>query len=182
MNSNVLSPLPPSSSSQTRPSTFTLKLMLQHMQLVLYSLNSVMMGSGDPLALSQRAFQIQSALSDTERNYAIYDKELLSVIHGLEEWCHILEGTKYKIKILNDHQNLTYFRSAQNLNRCQAHWSLYLSRFDFELIHCPGRHSAKPDALSRQVDHKQGEEDNQNQTLLQPDMFHVNATGAQLIN
>ena len=31
-------------------------------------------------------------LSDVERNYEIHDKELLSVIQGLEEWQHILEG------------------------------------------------------------------------------------------
>ena len=59
------------------------------------------------------------------------------------------------------------------------------SRFDFELIHRPGHHSAKPDALSRHVDHKWGEEDNQHQTLLPPDVFHVsaNTTGprAQLV-
>ena len=62
-----------------------------------------------------------------EHNYAIYDKELLSVIRGLEEWRHILEGTKHTIEILNDHRNLTYFRMAQTLNRRQARWSLYLS-------------------------------------------------------
>ena len=124
---------------------------------------------------------VSKSLSDAERNYAIHDKELLSVIRRLEEWRHILEGTKHKIEILNDHQNLTYFRTSQNLNRRQARWSLYLSRFDFLLIHRPGRHSAKPDALSRRVDHKQGEDDNQNQTLLGPDLFHVNATGAQLV-
>ena len=59
-------------------------------------------------------------------------------------------------KPYNDHQNLTYFRTAQNLNHCQAHWSLYLSHFNFKLIHHPDCHSAKPDALSRHVDHKQG--------------------------
>jgi len=32
-------------------------------------------------------------LLDAERNYEIHDKELLSVIQGLEEWRHILEGT-----------------------------------------------------------------------------------------
>ena len=58
----------------------------------------------------------------------------------------------------------------------QAHWSLYLSHFDFELIHRPGRHSAKPDALSQRADHKQGEEDNQNQTLLGPELFYVDVT------
>ena len=70
---------------------------------------------------------MSKSLSPTERNYAIYDKELLSVIRGLEEWRHILEGTKHTIEILNDHQNLTYFQTAQTLNRRQARWSLYLS-------------------------------------------------------
>ena len=49
------------------------------------------------------------SLNSAERNYAIYDKEMLSVIRGLEEWRHILEGTKHTIEILNDHKNLTYF-------------------------------------------------------------------------
>ena len=73
-----------------------------------------------------------------EHNYAIYDKELLLVIHGLEEWRHILEGTKHMIEILNDHQNLMYFQTAQLLNRCQAQWSLYLSQFDYSLTHRAG--------------------------------------------
>ena len=70
------------------------------------------------------------SLSLAERNYAIYNKELLLVICRLEEWRHILEWTKHTIEILNDHQNLTYFQTAQMLNHCQARWSLYLSQFD----------------------------------------------------
>ena len=46
---------------------------------------------------------MSKSLSPAECNYAIYDKELLSVICGLEEWSHILEGTKHTIEILNDH-------------------------------------------------------------------------------
>ena len=49
------------------------------------------------------------SLSLVECNYAIYKKELLLVTCRLEEWRHILEGTKHTIKILNDHQNLMYF-------------------------------------------------------------------------
>jgi len=49
------------------------------------------------------------SLSDAERNYKIHYKELLSVIQGLEEWRHILEGTRHMIEILNRHRNLTYF-------------------------------------------------------------------------
>ena len=101
-----------------------------------------------------------------ERNYAIYDKELLSVIRGLEEWRHILEGTKHTIKILNDHQNLTYFRTAQTRNHHQARWSLYLSQFDYSLAHRAGRHLAKPDALSRCVNHQPEGDDNEDQIML----------------
>ena len=93
------------------------------------------------------------SLSPAERNYAIYDKELLSVICRLEEWRHILEGAKHTIEVLNDYRNLTYFWMAQSLNRHQARWSLYLSRFDYSLTHRAGKHSAKPDALSSCIDH-----------------------------
>src|SRR5882724_8351730 len=106
------------------------------------------------------------SLSSAKRNYEIHDKELLSVIRGLEEWRHILEGTKHTIEILNDHQNLTYFRGSQNLNRQQARWSLFLSRFDFSLIHRPRQHSANPDALSHRMDHLTEEGDNRDQVML----------------
>src|SRR5882672_10722492 len=111
------------------------------------------------------------SLSSAERNYKIHDKELLSVVRGLEEWRHILEGTKHTIEVLNDHRNLMYFRESQNLNRRQACWSLFLSRFDFSLIHRPGRHSAKPDALSCRKDHLTEEGDNQDQVMLLDERF-----------
>ena len=50
---------------------------------------------------------MSKSFSPAEHNYAIYDKELLSVIH--REWRNILEGTKHMIEILNNHRNLTYF-------------------------------------------------------------------------
>jgi len=52
-----------------------------------------------------------------ERNYEIYDKELLAVIWGLEEYRHHLEGYLYKVEIWLDHQNLIFFRIAQKLTR-----------------------------------------------------------------
>jgi len=38
-----------------------------------------------------------------EKNYEIYDKELLAVIRGLEEYRHHLERHPYKIEIWSDH-------------------------------------------------------------------------------
>ena len=34
-----------------------------------------------------------------QKNYEIYDKEMLAVIRGLENWRHLLEGTKFKFKV-----------------------------------------------------------------------------------
>lgn len=111
------------------------------------------------------------SLDEVQRNYDVHDKELLSVIRALEEWRHLLEGTKHTVEIFNDHRNLTYFQTAQKLNRRQARWALFLSRFDFKLLHQPGKSAGKPDALSRRADHNKGEEDNQNRVLLPSELF-----------
>ena len=61
-------------------------------------------------------------------------------------------GARVKFEIWTDHKNLEYFMSSQNLNRRQARWALYLSRFDFMLKHVPGSKMGKADGLSRRSD------------------------------
>jgi len=80
---------------------------------------------------------ISKSLSNTERNYEIHNKEILVVIRCLEVWRHFLEGAATKFEIWTDHKNLEYFMKAQKLNRRQARWALYLSRFNFMLKHVP---------------------------------------------
>ena len=60
---------------------------------------------------------------------------MLIVIRGLENWKYLLENTKFKFEIWIDYKNLEYFMKVQKLNRRQARWKLYLSRFDFTLKH-----------------------------------------------
>ena len=91
------------------------------------------------------------SLNAVERNYEIHDKEMLAIIRALEDWRHFLEGARHKFEIWTDHKNLEYFMSAKKLNRRQARWSLYLSRFDFAMHHRPGRSMGKSDALSRRA-------------------------------
>src|SRR5260370_870336 len=55
---------------------------------------------------------------------------------------------------------------------------VYLSRFDFILTHKPGRQMGRPDALSRQVDHPRGVDDNADFTLLTLEVFELRATEA----
>ena len=63
---------------------------------------------------------LSKTLSETERNYQIYDKEMLAVMRALGEWRQYLLGAKQVFEIWTDHKNLEYFRLPQKLNRRQA--------------------------------------------------------------
>ena len=65
---------------------------------------------------------------------------------------------------------------AQKLNRRQARWSLYLSRFDFALKHVAGKSMERADSLSRRVDWAEDvERDNENQVMLKEEWLEVGA-------
>jgi len=51
---------------------------------------------------------LSKSLNETERNYKIYNKEMLVVIRKLENWRYLLEGTKFKFEVWTDHKNLKY--------------------------------------------------------------------------
>ena len=120
---------------------------------------------------------LSKSFNTAERNYNIFDKELLAVIHALDHWRVYLEGARWPFEIWSNHKNLLYFSTSRTLSRRQARWSLFLSRFDFTLIHKPGVTHC-PDALSRRPDLKRGvKTDNTDQTLLNPQLFIKSATG-----
>jgi hypothetical protein len=52
---------------------------------------------------------LSKALNLVERNYEIYDTEMLAIIRGLEEWRHYLEGARHPVEISTNHKNLEYF-------------------------------------------------------------------------
>jgi len=84
-----------------------------------------------------------------------------------------------------DHKNLEYFMKAQKLNRRQARWTLYLSRFDFTLKHVAGAKMGKVDGLSQRVDWKVGiDKDNENQIVIKDhwirNMYEVVVEGPEV--
>jgi hypothetical protein len=52
----------------------------------------------------------------TERNYDIYDRELLAVILALTEWKQYLQGTTHPVTIITDHKNLSYIKDPRKLS------------------------------------------------------------------
>ncbi|KAH0609145.1 uncharacterized protein H6S33_001373 [Morchella sextelata] len=97
--------------------------------------------------------------SPAECNYETYDKELLAIIRSFEEWRPELEGATHPIAVICDHENLEYFMSTKQLNRRQARWAEYLSRFNFVIKYRPGKQGGKPDALTRRSGDLPGEGD-----------------------
>ncbi|GJE98040.1 polyprotein, partial [Phanerochaete sordida] len=115
---------------------------------------------------------LSQTLLPAERNYEIYDRELLAIVRALETWRHYLHGAHHPIRILTDHKNLTYFRSARRLNRRQARWHLFLSQFDYTLHHCPGTQLVQADTLTRNRLPTHTADDNVDIILLPDTVFH----------
>ena len=60
---------------------------------------------------------ISKLFNSTKWNYEIYDKEMLAIMYAFYKWSHYLKGVSILTEVLTNHQNLTYFRKPQNLNR-----------------------------------------------------------------
>ena len=60
-----------------------------------------------PIAFMSKTF------NDTEKQYKIYDQELLGIIWALKEWWHWIQGSGHMMMVHTDHENLTYFWKAQ---------------------------------------------------------------------
>lgn len=107
-------------------------------------------------------------LTSAERNYEIYDRELLAIHESFKEWRHFLQGAPHPVTILCDHRNLEYFTTTRSLNRRQARWYLFLSEFDFVLTYRPGKLNGKADSLSRRPDYlPSGGEDDMQENMVQ---------------
>ena len=114
---------------------------------------------------------ISKSLNSAERNYEIYDKEMLAIMYAFYEWSHYLKGVKIPTEVLTDHQNLTYFKKPQNLNRRQARWVMDLQEYEFVIKYRPGKANTKANILSRRAGHDRGENDNQGVILLKEELF-----------
>jgi hypothetical protein len=89
------------------------------------------------------------AYNDMEKSYTTYDKEMLAVMRGLEEWRSLLIGAAQPFEILTDHWNLMYFREPQKLTVRQVNWTTKQQDYSFTIKHIDGSSNSKADALSR---------------------------------
>ena len=72
-------------------------------------------------------------MNSAQHNYTTTDKELLSIVETLKEFCNILLG--HQITVYTDHKNLTYnFFNTERVMR----WRLILEEFGPESKYIKG--------------------------------------------
>lgn len=91
---------------------------------------------------------VSRSLNKTEENYATNEKELLAIVWALDKLRTYLYGAK-KIKILTDHQPLTFALSNSNNNAKLKRWKSRIEEYNYELLYKPGKTNVVADALSR---------------------------------
>jgi hypothetical protein len=108
-------------------------------------------------------------LTSAEKNYPIYDKEMLAIKASFAHWRHLLIQTEHPVTVYCDHKNLTYFKNPHLLNERQSRWHEFLADFNFIIHYLPGHKNVVADALSRPSEDEIGQE--KTSVLLSPDRF-----------
>jgi RNase H-like domain found in reverse transcriptase/Reverse transcriptase (RNA-dependent DNA polymerase) len=111
------------------------------------------------------------SMTPAEKNYQIYDQEMLAIIEALREWRQYLLGAVHPFEIWTDHLNLTYYRKPQNLTKRQARWITDLQEYVFTIHHIPGRLNTKADTLSRRPDYMETDDEASETLGLPPTLF-----------
>lgn len=88
-----------------------------------------------------------SKLTDRERNYSASERELLSVLHAVEQFRPYIEGSHFKV--ISDHSALQWLHKNKDPHGRLARWAMRLQQFDYEIVFRKGKQNVVPDALSR---------------------------------
>ena len=103
---------------------FEKKFFLQ-VDALAYSVGTILSQEGETTTSSLEKCQKQAlhpivfysaTFTPTERNYDIYNRELLAMMKALYHWRPYLAWTKEPFTILTDHANLTYWKAPRKLD------------------------------------------------------------------
>ena len=101
---------------------------------------AVLQQDGHVIAYASRA------LSKSEKNYSVIQKECLAIVYGTKQFRHYLLGRSFTV--LTDHAPLQWL-SAQKMEGLLCWWALALQEYDFVVQYRKGSQNSNADALSR---------------------------------
>ena len=106
-------------------------------------IGAILMQNEQPIAFESSKF------NSAEQSYTVTEQELLALIHGLLTWRYLLEGLpREQLKLVTDHNPLTFMPTVQNMSRRQVRWSELLQRYPCTWEHRAGKHNVA-DPISR---------------------------------
>ena len=87
-----------------------------------YGVGAVLLQEGETNPRTNKLIQHPIAyysvtFSPAERNYDIYERELLVVIKALEHWRPHITATEIPVTILTNHANLTFWKNPKKVDR-----------------------------------------------------------------
>ena len=112
-----------------------------------------------------------ATFTETERNYDIFERELLALMKALHHWRPHVAATEIPVTILTDHANLTHWKVPRKVNRRVARWFRELQEYNLVIQHVPRKLHTAADMLSRPPTDDKGEQDNNDLILLPEEMF-----------
>ena len=89
---------------------------------------------GDVLMQDERPIAFESRpIKGKYLHKAIYEKEMLAILHALKKWRPYLMGRHFKVKI--DQDSLKYFLEQRLSSEEQKKWVTKMLGYDFEIIY-----------------------------------------------
>ena len=103
-------------------------------------LGAVLEQGGHVIAYASRA------LTKSESNYSVIQKECLAVVFGMKQFRHYLLGRSFTL--MTDHAPLQWL-SAQKMQGLLSRWALAMQEYTFEIVYRKGTENINTDSLSR---------------------------------
>ena len=107
-------------------------------------IGSVLLQSGRPVAYSSRS------LTDTEKEYAQIEKEMLAIVHAIKKFHLYIYGRRFTV--MTDHKPLLAIMQkpiSKIYNHRLQRLKLKIIKYDFQIRHAPGKEMHIADLLSR---------------------------------
>ncbi|KAL1937390.1 hypothetical protein VTO73DRAFT_13796 [Trametes versicolor] len=125
-------------------------------------------GQGPDWRTCRPAGFMSKKFTSAQRSYPTYEQEALAMIEALLKWEDRLIGRKFRIA--TDHEALLAMGQVKRDTRSGRliRWDEFLSRYDYEIEHVPGRENKVADCLSRYFE-------NDPPDVLRPIQDYVNA-------
>ena len=104
------------------------------------------------------AFFLRKMIS-AESRYKTHNQELSAIVETCKTWRHDLEGCRYEVLVLIDHNNLRWFIDTKGLSSRQVCWAQELSRYHFGIDYWQGKANAAADTFSQFLPRSQSKEE-----------------------